>query len=81
MQERKRGSDRDIFGELEYAKVAVETADAMQPEHKKKHKDLKPYRSQAERTRVRQGYILIMIGCLNICLTSLIALHAFGIIV
>ena len=44
MQERKRGSDRDIFGELEYAKVAVETADAMRPEHKKKHNDLKPDR-------------------------------------
>lgn len=78
-RERKRGSDRDVFGELEFAKVAVETADAMQPDKKSK-KPLKPYRSQAERTRVRQGYCLIVLAFTNICITTLIALHSFGII-
>jgi hypothetical protein len=76
--DRKKGSDRDLAeleGEAEAIRLAAE-AEVI----KKKVKPLKPARSQAELTRVRQGYLLITLNCLNVCIGGLIALRAFGII-
>lgn len=41
---------------------------------------LKHARSQAELTRVRQGWCLIALAATNICITALIALHVFGVL-
>jgi hypothetical protein len=80
--ERKHGSDRETselnLGEAELVRLAVET-EAL-TEKPKKPKPLKPARSQAELTRVRQGYFLISLNCLNVCIGALIALKTFGII-
>lgn len=77
MTGRKRGSERDLPGEAQAIELAVET-DALL--HEKPKKPLKPARSQAELTRVRQGYLLISLNCLNVCIAALIALKTFGII-
>jgi hypothetical protein len=63
------------------AKADVALIEAEVKETKKqKRKKLKKARSQAELTRVRQGYLLIMLNCLNVCIAGLIALKTFGII-
>jgi hypothetical protein len=50
-------------------------------EYKEKpQKPLKPARSEAELTRVKQGKALIFLNCLNVCIGCLIALKAFGLI-
>jgi hypothetical protein len=78
--DRKKGSDRDL-AELEGEAEAIRLAAEAEVEVKKKKvKPLKPARSQAELTRVRQGYLLISLNCLNVCIGGLIALRAFGII-
>lgn len=66
----------------EFERIAVEAAVTEQEAEGKKVKikPLKPARSKAELTRVRQGWILISIGCLNVCLSALIAFRAFGLI-
>lgn len=46
----------------------------------KKHKPLKAARSEAELTRVRQGWMLVSLNCLNASMTVLILLKTFGII-
>lgn len=45
-----------------------------------KVKPLKHARSQAELIRVRQGWMLISLNCLNASMTILILLKTFGII-
>lgn len=65
----------------EVAKIMIEAgAQKVDEEPVKKSKPLKPARSQAELTRVRQGYLLISLNCLNVCIGALIALRAFGLI-
>lgn len=41
---------------------------------------LKHARSQAELTRVRQGWVLIALAATNVVITSVVLLHSFGII-
>jgi hypothetical protein len=43
-------------------------------------KPLKPARSEAELTRVKQGKALIFLNCLNVVIGCLIALKTFGLI-
>lgn len=64
--------------EREFAEAEI---DLIQTEIKaKNHKPLKPARSEAELTRVRQGWMLISLNCLNVTMTVLILLKTFGII-
>jgi hypothetical protein len=52
----------------------------LQYKEEKPQKPLKPARSQAELTRVKQGHALIWLNCLNVGIGCLIALKTFGII-
>lgn len=74
-RERKRGSERELGELVGQADIALIETEANQVKKK-----LKRARSQAELTRVRQGYLLITLNCLNVCITGLIALKTFGII-
>lgn len=41
---------------------------------------LKPARSHAEITRVRQGWALIVLNLVSICIVAAVALRTFGLI-
>jgi hypothetical protein len=47
---------------------------------KTKDKPLKPARSKAELTRVKQGWALIMLSSFNVTLSLLILAHQLGIL-
>jgi hypothetical protein len=71
---RSERSSEEQMAALEQARIEVEA------EEIKKAKPLKKARSQAELTRVRQGYALVLLSFTNVSLTVLIALKTFGII-
>jgi hypothetical protein len=43
-------------------------------------KPLKPYRSEAEKIRVRQGYVLICLNLTNVTIAGLVLLKTFHVI-
>jgi hypothetical protein len=49
-------------------------------EREQKPKPLKPARSKAELTRVRQGWVLICLNSINVTLGILTVLKVFGVI-
>jgi hypothetical protein len=74
MSERGRREQEVAEADLKLIKTEVESI-----QHKEQ-KPLKKARSQAELTRVRQGYLLITLNLTNVCIAGLIALKTFGII-
>lgn len=67
-------------GEADVARILIESGAQKVDEPVKRDKPLKKARSKAELTRVRQGYVLIVLTSINVTIGLLLLAYQVGIL-